>query len=148
MGLPFDSGHYLALRHFPINSIAPAYHSVWHRDPAGRWVFYVDTSPNRSCARYFDAAIAETRIAGITVDWTAPNRLVVTVEGVLEWTLELRHTAATRLLIGAGHLLPARLWRSPAVLDLPAKVAGRVLRAGRLCLAGRVPNGQVFVANR
>src|SRR5262245_16681413 len=31
-GLPFDSGHYLALRVFPENAFAP-YRTVWHRVP-------------------------------------------------------------------------------------------------------------------
>ena len=39
MGLPFASGHYLALRDFPAASFlpdsVPGYRSVWHRDPAG-----------------------------------------------------------------------------------------------------------------
>jgi hypothetical protein len=42
MGLPFDSGHVLALRRFPASSIGPAYTAVWHRDPAGRWAFWQD----------------------------------------------------------------------------------------------------------
>ncbi len=33
-GLPFDSGHVLALRVFPENSFAP-YMTVWHRTPEG-----------------------------------------------------------------------------------------------------------------
>ncbi len=40
-GLPFDSGHVLALRVFPENDFAP-YTTIWHRDPAGRWAIYVD----------------------------------------------------------------------------------------------------------
>ncbi len=32
MGLPFASGHILALRRFPASSVGPAYTSVWHRD--------------------------------------------------------------------------------------------------------------------
>src|SRR4051794_27060033 len=31
MGLPFDSGHVLAMRRFPASSVGPAYSSVWHR---------------------------------------------------------------------------------------------------------------------
>jgi hypothetical protein len=31
MGLPFRSGHYLALRHFPASSIGPGFRAVWHR---------------------------------------------------------------------------------------------------------------------
>ncbi len=35
LGLPFRSGHLLALRRFPASSVGPAYTSVWHRDPYG-----------------------------------------------------------------------------------------------------------------
>ena len=35
MGLPFDTGHYLAYRDFPASSFSPAYRSVWHCDPDG-----------------------------------------------------------------------------------------------------------------
>jgi hypothetical protein len=34
-GLPFDSGHVLALRVFPENDFDP-YRAVWHRDPGDR----------------------------------------------------------------------------------------------------------------
>ena len=30
MGLPFASGHVLAMRRFPASSIGPGYSSVWH----------------------------------------------------------------------------------------------------------------------
>jgi hypothetical protein len=40
-GLPFDSGHVLALRVFPDNDFAPD-RTLWHRDPAGRWSIHVD----------------------------------------------------------------------------------------------------------
>jgi len=36
IGLPFRSGHVLALRRFCASSLGPPYTSVWHRDPAGR----------------------------------------------------------------------------------------------------------------
>ncbi|SRR5712692_310799 len=40
-GLPFDSGHVLALHVFPENDFSP-YRTVWHRDPGGRWSIHVD----------------------------------------------------------------------------------------------------------
>ena len=40
IGLPFQSGHVLALRRFPTSSIGPGYTAVWHRNPSGRWTFY------------------------------------------------------------------------------------------------------------
>jgi hypothetical protein len=33
MGLPFRSGHYLAMRHIPASSIGPEYRTVWHYAP-------------------------------------------------------------------------------------------------------------------
>lgn len=35
-GLPFDSGHVLALRVLPESNVAP-YRALWHRDPLGKW---------------------------------------------------------------------------------------------------------------
>jgi hypothetical protein len=40
-GLPFDSGHVLALRVFPEYDFAP-YRTLWHRDPNGSWSIHVD----------------------------------------------------------------------------------------------------------
>jgi hypothetical protein len=56
MGLPFRSGHVLALRRFPASSIGPGYRSVWHRDPHGRWTFYQDQPGELACTRYFGSA--------------------------------------------------------------------------------------------
>ncbi len=52
-GLPFRSGHVLALRRFPVSSIGSGYTAVWHRDPSGCWTFYSTVPPEVSCARYF-----------------------------------------------------------------------------------------------
>jgi len=59
MGLPFRSGHILALRCFPASSVGPPYRAVWHRDPEGRWTFFQDVPLMQGCARYFGAALAE-----------------------------------------------------------------------------------------
>ncbi len=48
MGLPFRSGHVLALRRFPASSIGPGYTSVWHRDPDGAWTFFATASPRQT----------------------------------------------------------------------------------------------------
>src|ERR1700722_13815023 len=78
MGLPFRSGHLLALRRFPASSVGPGYRSVWHRDPHGRWTFFQDVASDVACTRYFGAAIDEVVKATIDIDWTAPNGLSVT----------------------------------------------------------------------
>ncbi len=103
MGLPFASGHYLALRDFPAASFlpdsVPGYRSVWHRDPDGAWTFYATTPAEHSCARYFSTATAnDAVVCPVEVTWTGDYTLVVDIPDVLHWTIELRHTAATRLL--------------------------------------------------
>ena len=51
-GLPFDSGHVLALRVFPENDFSP-YRTLWHRDPDGQWSIYVDgVRLDTACPRY------------------------------------------------------------------------------------------------
>ncbi len=42
MGLPFASGHVLAMRRFPASSIGLPYTSVWHPDPEGQSAFWQD----------------------------------------------------------------------------------------------------------
>jgi hypothetical protein len=145
MGLPFRSGHYLALRHFPATSIGPGFRAVWHRDPHRRWTLYADAPAEVSCARYFGAA-ASGGAHGVPIDltWTGPRSLHVTVPDVLAWEVHLAATAATRLLSSASRLLPDRGWDSDRVLDAMGRVAGLLLRAGRVRLQGTVPNGQHF----
>jgi hypothetical protein len=148
MGLPFSSGHVLGLRRFPASSIGPGYHSVWHRDPDGRWTFYQDQPPELACTRYFGAEVDDVREGPIRIDWMGPRRFEVRAgDGDLEWMVELASTPVTRLLNGAGSLLPARAWRSGPVLALISRIAGVALGAGRVQLRGHAPNGQRFVAN-
>jgi hypothetical protein len=78
IGLPFQSGHVLALRRFSASSLGPAYTSVWHRDPSGRWTFYSTAAPDCSCARYFGARVHRNVITPINLEWTTP------------WTLRVR----------------------------------------------------------
>jgi hypothetical protein len=147
MGLPFRSGHYLALRNFPASSIGPGFRAVWHRDPHRRWTFYADAPAEVSCARYFGATSAGgAERVPIDVTWTGPWSLRVTVPDVLAWEVHLAATAATRLLSSASRLLPDPCWDSDRVLGAMGRVAGLLLRAGRVRLQGTVPNGQHFQA--
>ena len=146
MGLPFASGHYLALRRFPSTPFERGYHAVWHRDPEGIWTFYVDAPSTESCPRFFDAAIDASVDADIRLTWSGPSALTVEVAGVLRWTMELRTTAATAMMSSTGRLLPGAAWRSGAVLAAMGRIAGPVLQAGRMKLAGQAPNGQWFRA--
>jgi hypothetical protein len=148
MGLPFASGHVLALRRFPASSIGPAYTSVWHRDPAGRWDFWQDQPDDQACSRYFGSALAATHRARIELDWTGPAALRVTVAAAgLTWNMTMGTSAATRALNAIGTLLPDRAWRAPRFLAVMGPVAGTALHAGRVAMAGTAPNGHAFVTN-
>ncbi len=148
MSAPFASGHLLALRHFSASSVGPGYTSVWRRDPDGQWTFYADVEPLQACTRYFGSAVAKANAGEIVIEWTGPRRFVVTIPpDTLEWEVVLAPTRATRFMNALGRLMPQALWRQPRVLSLMAPVAGRLLGAGRLRLAGRSPNRQWFIAN-
>jgi hypothetical protein len=98
MGLPFGSGHILALRRFPASSLGPGYRSVWHRDPLGRWTFFQDVAPVYACSRYFGPAIAEATPATIDIDWEGPTQFSVTVTDAtrrLHWSVGLTTSAIT-----------------------------------------------------
>ena len=53
----------------------------------------------------------------------------------------------TRALNAVGSLLPNKAWRAEPILAVIGLVAGTALRAGRVAMTGRTPNGQRFVAN-
>jgi hypothetical protein len=147
MGLPFASGHYLALRRFPASSVGPAYTAVWWRDPQGRWVIYADVAPMLSCARYYGCALERAEQRAIDLRWTGERSLRVSITGVLEWQIELGSTLATRMLSVVASRMPIWLWRSAIGLIGAGLLAGTLLRTGRLRLRGTVPNGQWFRAN-
>lgn len=148
MGLPFRSAHVVAMRRFPASSVGPGYTSVWHRNPAGDWVFYADVSPRQACPRFFGARAADAIGTDIRLTWLAPFSLRIAMPAVpFEWEVEAGATAATRLMNAAGRLLPRMAWRNPAVLATMGLVAGPLLGVGRVGLHGRVPNGQRFIAN-
>jgi hypothetical protein len=148
MGLPFRSGHVLAMRRFPASSVGPSYTSVWHRNPVGDWVFYANVPPRQACARFFGAAASDAVETEITLAWAAPYRLRVTMPAVqFDWEVEVAPTAGTRFMSTMARLLPGAAWRSPAVLAMMGMVAGPLLSVGRVGMRGRVPNGQRFIAN-
>jgi len=148
MGLPFRSGHVLAMRRFPASSVGPGYTSVWHRAPDGNWVFYANVPSRQACARFFGAVALDAIETEITLEWPAPFRLHVAMPAVsFEWELTAAATAATRVMNAVGRRLPDAAWQSPAVLASMGAVAGPLLGVGRVGLQGRVPNGQHFVAN-
>lgn len=148
MGLPFRSGHVLALRRFPVTSVGSGYTSVWHRSPSGDWRFYSDVPATSACPRYFGAMAEASVQTSIDVAWLAADRLRVRVPAIgLEWDATVRPTAATRIMSAMGRLLPEAAWRNAAVLTAMGMMAGPMLGAGHVLLQGTTPNGQHFVAN-
>lgn len=147
MGMPFVTGHYLAMRHFPASSVGPGYRAVWHRDPTGRWVVYADAPPQLSCARYLGSALSEANVANIATSWTGSGSLTVLVDDTLVWSMEMAGTAATWLLSTIGARLPDWAWRSTVMLRSIGLAAGPLLSIGAMRLTGLVPNGQTFRAS-
>lgn len=146
MGLPFESGHYLALRQFPTASFAPAYLSVWHRDPAGNWTFYATTPAEQSCARYFSSATGNDAVqCDIDVEWITPWWFRVTIPGLLQWSVHMESTFASRMLTKVASRLPEWAWTNQSMLGIIGRVAGMTLGAGDVRLAGAAPNGQHFM---
>jgi hypothetical protein len=147
MGLPFASGHVLALRRFPASSLGPGYISVWHRSPEGRWTFWQNVPPAQACPRYFGAAIAESLQRDIDVSWTGPRDLAVRIEGEVDWSLSVGSTPVTSAMNTMAALLPDTLWRNSFVLRAMESMAGLALHAGRVGMRGVSPNKQRFIAN-
>ncbi|MFL6088670.1 MAG: hypothetical protein ACJ71Z_00835 [Aeromicrobium sp.] len=147
IGLPFSSGHYLALRDFVASSFGPAYRAVWHRDPAGAWSIYSTNEASESCPRYLSAALwRPTIVTPIDVTWLDDFQLRVYIDDALDWTIEARPTMATRLMTAMGRRMPPAAWTNQVVLDVMGRMAGPMLGAGKMRLAGGLPNGQTFSA--
>ncbi|KAA1251395.1 hypothetical protein F0Q45_04405 [Mycobacterium simiae] len=146
MGLPFASGHYLALRHFPAATFAPPYKSVWHCGPDGVWTFYATTPGAQSCARYFSSATPHDAVqCDIEVEWITPWSLFVGITGLLEWWMDIRSTVSTRLMSAIGGRLPTGAWTNRVALAALSRAVGPTLGAGQVRLAGTAPNGQRFM---
>ena len=145
MGLPFANGHYLAMRQFPATTFAPPYRSVWHRDPSCNWTFYATTPGQQSCARYFSSATPNDAVqCDIGVSWVSAWSVLIEIPGVLHWTVDLRATAATRLMSTIGGRLSESAWTDPTILKRLSRVARRTLGVGDVRLTGRAPNGQCY----
>ena len=145
MGLPFASGHYLAFRDFPATSFSPAYQSVWHRNPEGVWTFYATTPGPQSCSRYFSSATpVDPVVRDIESTWITPWSLLISIEGLLDWRVDITTTPATRLMSVIGSHLPTAAWTSRRTLATMSRVVGPLLGVGKIRLTGNLPNGQEF----
>lgn len=149
MGLPFSTGHVLALRRFPASSVGPGYSAVWLRRPSGSWVMYADVSPALSCPRYFGSAVESASDHRIDIAWQDDRRFTVDIgdDVGLHWEVSLASTPVTRMMSAFSSAVPAALWSNRTFLKVMGAAAGPALRAGRIGLTGRAPNGQDFRAN-
>jgi hypothetical protein len=140
-GLPFDSGHVLALRVFPQNSFAP-YRTVWHRDPEGRWSIFADAPRlDVACPRYYGPACDRVGLSRIRVAWTGPRDLRVTMdEPLLDWTLSVARSPVLALLNPVAAAMPLSSWRPRSLVRARELLAG-ALGMGRLQLSGAMPSG-------
>ena len=149
IGLPFRSGHILALRRFPASSLGPGYTSIWHRDPTGKWTFYSTVAPGQSCSRYFGSQVEENVHAQVRIEWVGPNtfRVIADCSRPLSWEVTLTKTVATRLMNAAARLAPDSWWQKRFMLRVMGFTARLMLGTGKMNLTGRTPNGQEFMAN-
>jgi hypothetical protein len=140
-GLPFDSGHVLALRVFPQSSFGP-YRTVWHRDPEGRWSIYADAPRvEHACPRYYGPACAYVGKAGIELRWTGPRTLRVTMdEPALDWTLTAARSPLMGVLNPLSAALPLASWRPRPLVRARERLA-QALGMGRIQMSGVMPSG-------
>jgi hypothetical protein len=138
-GLPFDSGHVLALRVFPQGTFGP-YRTVWHRDPSGSWGIHADArEPALACPRYYGAACDVVATARIDVAWTGPRSLRVTMDDpALEWTIDVRR--GLDLVNAVSARMPLASWRRRPLVRA-RELMGRALGMGSISLAGAMPSG-------
>ncbi len=146
MGVPYSRGHYLALRDMLASSVGPAYRTIWHRDPTGRWTIFTNSDPDLSCPRYFGSVTAVERVPAIELTWRDDRTLDVSMSDRLSWRLILEATPATQMMTTMGSATPQWAWNSDAVLASMGSMASGFLRSGRIKLRGRTPNGPRFKA--
>ncbi|MDQ4213112.1 hypothetical protein [Microbacterium capsulatum] len=146
MGVPFGSGHVLALRRWTASSAGIPFTSIWHRTPDGRWRFYESTDSTVACSRWF-ATSSDTPIpAQIDIawldDWTLQVRSVE-----VDWTVRLAATPVTRAMSVVAGNLPDRMWHSRATLTAMQTMATAAMGVGTVGLLGRTPSGGEFDAS-
>src|SRR5262245_4703094 len=147
IGLPFRSGHVLAMRRFPASSIGAGYTSVWHRSPEGKWTFYSNTQPELSCSRYFGGDVDRNVVTPIEVTWTDAAQFRVLIADALDWEVDLTQSSMSRVMNAVARMVPETWWQAKLMLQAMGHAARMGLGTGRLNLTGTTSNGQKFIAN-
>ena len=125
IGLPFTSGHYLALRDFHAASFGPPYRAVWHRDDHGAWRVYTTGKPQESCPRYLSSALAEpATVTPIDVTWLDDFTMRIYIDDVLDWTVQARPTALTRMVSAMSMRMPIGAWTNRLFQGGMGRMAG------------------------
>ena len=145
LGVSHGSGDVLAFRRATCTSFGPPFTSVWHRDPDGRWTFYVNVEPSRSCPRFYGSVLDRVVVTDIDLRWTGIDVVCLAVpDRRIGWSLRMRATPMTRVISGISSAVPGPLWALPGLSEGIGRAAGRLLGARGLRLGGRVPNGQRY----
>ncbi|HZQ49794.1 MAG TPA: hypothetical protein VFB69_05765 [Candidatus Dormibacteraeota bacterium] len=142
VGLPFDSGHVLALRVLPESNFV-SYRALWHRNPHGEWAVYVDQQKPCACTTYYGAACSRTAYTPLRIEWIGPASVRVTMDRPsVDWTFTASDDWRLRALNAVNSRLPLASWRSRALVRAREEVA-RALGMGRLQLSGTTPSGHL-----
>jgi hypothetical protein len=141
-GLPFDTGHVLALRVFPDNDFA-AYCTVWHRAPDGSWSIFADAARlDTACPRYYGPACRVTSRARIEVQWTGPMSLRITMSSpALDWRVDATAPPFLRMINWVSERLPLWTWKPDALVRARELLATSALGMGALRMRGTMPSG-------
>jgi hypothetical protein len=105
MGLPSPAAT-IRLPRLPCDVVFPAYKSVWHRDPDGVWTFYATTRGQQSCSRFLSSATPVDPVDDIAAIWVTPWSLLISVDGLLDWRVDIKTTKATRVLSAIAGRIP------------------------------------------
>lgn len=143
-GLPFDSGHVLALRVFPQNDFAP-YRTVWHRTPDGAWSIFVDGPRlDTACPRYYAPACATVAHARIDVQWLGAHALRISMtDPALSWSAVASTTPLLRAVNAVSPHLPLWTWKRPSLVRTRELIARGMLGMGAIRMRGVMPSGHV-----
>jgi hypothetical protein len=143
-GLPFDSGHVLALRVFPENDFAP-YSTVWHRTPNGSWSIFADAPRlDVACPRYYGPACRVTSLTHIELKWLGPMSLQITMRSPrFDWKVEATETPLLRILNRISPSLPLWTWKADVLVHAREFMAKSLLDMGSIRMRGMMPSGHI-----
>jgi hypothetical protein len=134
IGLPFRSGHVLALRRFPASPAGPGFTSVWHRSPLGIWTFFSTIRlPRQRRSRHCSSGeIMQDVVTPIEIDWSGPKQFSIRIgERDLRWNVKLAESAASRLVNAVSGWIPDS-WRT-------SQRAARAIGSLSQCVLGTGP---------